>query len=697
MNGIKFSTASNSFHQTLVFQPWVYFGIFLASNILLSYFSLSSRQKLWVGLLGVVLPLGLGLWSVLEKRLKTTPAPDPSREFFNLNGFLAFRALWPWFLFGALLILTRFFRLTSLPFWPLSDEGIFSSLAADFSRNGRGDLLWTEGRIEPLLIWSLGLFFRVKEPSLAAIRLYPALLSLGSVFLSYWAARKYFPRPFSLVFCVLFSFSFWEFTLMRFCTPEDLIPLFQFLALGCLGLFLRPPGEPSQKLALLALTACNAAGFYSYINWAAVWIFLSLVLALHSFQIGKKGLFYFLFFQASSALLVLPLALARLQPGNLSYIQGTAGSLFSPASWVSYFTGLFWDSRDSFPFAPNWGGMLDPVTGSLVFIGVIYSAGRLPKTWLGLLAGGIIFSMLPGTLSNFLELHRITPSLPFWIFLAACGAQSLLASPGPRKIFPLWAVILAGPLVLNGYNFTGPYMDTQRIPSSRQWRSIEYWDAFQTLDRLRRQEGPLLVFSEFNTDYDNKTLNTACYPFDALQNPALAQSRPKWAALILNSNYTPSLLKFFPGMKFLILKTDKKNPGDPHPFSLFMIPISDISPSRLAGWIKADHFYREANLNLKNRISTQSWDLSAQALAPAGDLGRGDPLLTAVYWEKTGFFKFLGGRFYEAREAFQNAITRGIPAAQLYYNLGVCLKIMGQTGEAEKNLKRAEKLSAGFK
>lgn len=674
------------FKREIPFNPWVIFPLFLLSNALLSYYPLSLSTKLWFALLGILLPFSIALGAAWKQRSR-----KPVSTALPAGPVPLDQRLWPWFLFGALLLFTRFYRLTSLPFWPLSDEGTFSLLAMDHSQKGGWDLLWTAGRIEPLLIWSMGWFFRWVEPSMTVLRLYPALLSLGSVLLAYGAIRPFAGKGFSFVFCWLLAFSFWEFSLMRFCTPQDLIPFFQFLTLACLGRFCLAR-EKARWGWIAALTCANGLGFYSYINWAPVWFFVTLVLAFHSTRPGNKDRRFFSFFQISTLLLVLPLILARLAPGNLAYVQSAWGGFFSLSSYVRHFSALFWEGLPCFPFAPNWGGMLDPVTGSLILTGMVLAVKNWDRPRLFLVGVGLLTSLFPGTVTNYVELHRITPSLPFWILLAAFGLQGLIGDRG--RISGLWtALFLLGPLALNWFNFIGPYGDPRRAPLSKQWRSVEYADAYRLLERQARQEGPLYVFSEFNTDYDNKTLNIACYPFDALQNPSLARRRPKWAALILNNHYAPYLIQRFPGLKFVILDTDKKGPGDPKPFALFLVPVSQVPPETLSGWIEADGLCRQANIVIKKEDPPGSWRKFSGIFSSAERRFPKDRLMKAIYWEKSAFFKYLSGDFQAASEDFQKAVQKGVPAAHLYYDLGVSLQDLGKKREGEKALKKAEELS----
>ncbi len=104
-------------------------------------------------------------------------------------------------------------------------------------------------------------------------------------------------------------------------------------------------------------------------------------------------------------------------------------------------------------------------------------------------------------------------------------------------------------------------------------------------------------------------------------------------------------------------------------------------------------FAGNSTWTLRTKNPKDSWCRFADELEPFEGIFKGDRLLTAVYWEKTGFFKFLGGHFIEATQAYQNAVRLGIPASHLYYDLGVCLKIQGRAEESKGDFDKAEALS----
>ena len=668
------------------FHPWVYFFLFLSTLSLLSYAPLLTPFKITLLILGLFLPFTFGGVSALKERSGKNDAGNLSSEFFHLKP-------WHWLTYLSFLLLTRFYGLTTLPFWPMGDEAIYGMLGWHQSRQWKWRVLWHDG-LEPFLFWFLGLYFKLIQPSFFSLRLFPALFSVLTCLVAYWAARQYFSKSLAFIATWFFTFSFWEWILARNCLPPLLVVLFQCLCLGWLGIFLKraASGEvPWKTLGILALF--SGLGFYTWLNWAGVWLGLASVLFFH-FLGGYREKKYSLLILGGleTVLLVFPLALARMTPDGMSLFQEHLSfSVLKPL--FLYLQGIFWNGSPSFPFGPNWGGFLNPILGSLFFLGLIDSIKSAGKKTIAAFSALLVFSLLPGILTGGMELLRIVTFMPFSMILAALGFRSLLRV-GPAGRPTIWIFfLLAASMVLDIYNFTQFYCRKEGVPETKQWRTIQYYDAFEALQAIHKDSGSLYVFLELNTDYDNKTLNLACYPFNAAQNDSLIKSNPKWVVLILNQNYFPFFKKKYPQLEFKILETDKTRPYDPKPFAMFLIPTDQIPKGVLDRWIEADRVFQEVDFKMENKKPKDRWSDFMGSLFPSGNPFPSDRFLTSVFWEKTGFFKFLDGRFLEAAQAYRNAILGGFPAAHLYYDLGVCLKVQGRTSEAEECFRKAGALS----
>jgi hypothetical protein len=217
--------------RSISLNPWFFFFIFLISNLTLSYFPFSNEAQLWIGCFGIGVPL-IAAFKIAycEKNL------FKKSIYFDKRLFDPPITLWILFIF--LLLLTRFYRLTTLPLWPLADEAQIGLLGMDQSHQWHWNLLWAECRLEPMVFWIMGLYFKIIEPSFFSLRLLPALFSIAVPLAGYWAARQYFSKLISFLFCWLMGFSFWELTLSRFLSTVMLVPVFQCLCFALLGIFI---------------------------------------------------------------------------------------------------------------------------------------------------------------------------------------------------------------------------------------------------------------------------------------------------------------------------------------------------------------------------------------------------------------------------------------------------------------------------
>lgn len=266
--------------------------------------------------------------------------------------------------------------------------------------------------------------------------------------------------------------------------------------------------------------------------------------------------------------------------------------------------------------------------------------------------------------------------------MAVLGIKSLFLDQPLKKHYVWLAALACIPLALNTYNFAVPYCDIDRVPPERQWRSAQYEDSYNIIKSLRAETGPLYVFTEFNTDYDNKTLNIAVYPFDCLQNPKLSKASPQWAAIIANIYYAPYFIKKFINIKFKILKSNRPLP---QPIGIYLIPVSKIPDSVLKSWLEADQIYRNTNIEIKNKRPMETFSEYSECFSSLKNKYPKDSFLTSVYWEKCALNQFLDRDFKSAAQSYQCAIQQGYPAAHLYYNRSLCLKLSGDNKESKKD------------
>jgi hypothetical protein len=632
--------------------------------------------------------LGMGLYLVLEHRLR-------EKTIIPYEVPLEIPSPWLWILFLLSLAFIRFYRLVTLPFWPIGDEGVYSSLAMGLTKHWRWNLLEADYQVESFFTWISVVFFKLLPPSLLSLRLLPTLISIVSTAGAYWAARSYFSQRSSFLFTCFMGFSFWDMTLSRFFMPTSLVPLLQCFCLGGLGYFLKSTRVYSRWAYFAFTLFISSLGFYACTSWLVIWLSAAFLLGLTAYFIDAGKKIYFYLFVGLTFILVLPMIHARFfENGGMDYI-GKLFSLDFYNSITSYGTALFWDGTRSYPFGSNWGGLLNPVLTSLSLVGFLQILRCWTPFQITCSFGCFFLSLIPGLLSQNLELYRLSQTIPYVFLSATIGVQAIMIHRLNLRGIILAILLCLSSFGLDIYNYFYRYCDLNSAPLGQQWRIEQFYDAYTVLADLSRQNGSLYVFSEFNPDYDNKTLDAACYPFDVLQNPSLFGSKPRWAALICNSQYSHYLIGKFPGLRWKVLKKETRGTDNQKPFGIFIIPTSQIPPDMLAHWIKTDEIYRVVDFEIRNKRPRDLWAGFLESHPALVSLFPHDPFLTAVYWEKMGLYKFLDSHFLQASQAFQNAIDQGIPAANLYYNLAVCLQIQNKGKESENCLKKASALSNG--
>jgi tetratricopeptide (TPR) repeat protein len=455
--------------------------------------------------------------------------------------------------------------------------------------------------------------------------------------------------------------------------------------------------EPENKLKwFYPLAVLTGAGFYLEIYWPAV--AATVVISVLIFAIIKKGIWlkYATLLILLVAIIALPMAEARLKPPGILPIANNFHLSSIPRSFVIYFSGIFWHGFNSVPYGPNWGGFLNPVAASLFFLGFI---SLFSKTSFHFLKYYILFSLilflLPGALSSSIDLLRINALLPIIVLLEIMGMESLLSSRFRKILFPQIVIFmfLSLSVLLDTYHFLGPYSDINKIPLNRQWRNLSYENAYHILKNESNLMGSLYLFSEFNMDYDNKTLNVACYPFDALQNQKLDRSKTAFAALLVKMDYAPNLLSAFPGTQINVLPTGATN-DDVLQMGLFLIPIQQISEKTIQDLAKADEICREINLQIKNKNPNKRWDIFVDKFKENKNIFKTDAFLRTIFWEKVAFFYYLSSDFRKASEAYEMSMRQGLEVGHLYQNYGLCLKLIGENQKAEKAFKKAREISS---
>jgi len=654
-------TATSLINRSLPLNPWLFFLFFLISSILLSYFAFSNKIQLWIGCLGIGIPFITAFKIVCDEK-------NLFKKSTNFDKTLFDPPITIWLLLIFLLLLTRFYHLTTLPDWPLADEAKVGLLGIGQSHQWHWNLLWAEDRLEPMVFWIMGLYFKIIEPSFFSLRLLPALFSIAVPLAGYWAARQYFSKSTSFLFCWLMSFSFWELTLSRFLSTVMLVPLFECLCFALLGMFINQIGQNYGRKHLFLLSLLAGIGFYTWTNWISIWLPIAAILFMIFYFNKAKNKKFFVVFLAVTILTIWPLVLARLSPDGMSHIRDVGGFPTLKPLFL-YLRGLFWDGIISFPFGSNWGGFFNPLLDALILMGVLYLFQTAKKHFMFSIMLCLFPPILLGAFTKSVELYRILPLFPFLTLFAALGIRSLIPDNYNSRSLSFVVFCLLVSFGLDAYNFIFHYSNTLLSPPRQQWRSVEYLNAYQALKQWSEQNGPIDVFTEWNPDYDDKTLNITVYPFNALENSKIAQNQVSWAAFLIDMDYTPFLKKCFPHVISHLLNPNLSPNDLHHLLGIFLIPTTDIPLSVLNQWIKTHQACEQIAFSIKNKKPSEHWAVYEKAFSDLAIEQTHDRFLTSILWERAASFPLMDGNFQSTALDLQKAIQDGYPVPHLRQNL----------------------------
>lgn len=671
--------SSSSAKLVLPFNPWVYFSIFLISNFLLSYFSLPLQSKLWIGLLGLLLPAVLAFKTY-------SPAP-PGRPPLNGIEFLPDIPLWLWVSMAALALFIRFFKLTELSHWPLYDEGFIGFFALDLAHKWDWRLFYGSSQAPPLFIWMLSLFFKLGGASLFSLWFLPAALSALSIPFGYWAARQFFSKSFSFLCAIFLGLGFWPFFIGRFAQMPMLVLPAECVAFYYLGRFLNATRLTDQKKNLAALGLALGIGFYIHVSWFPVAgiIFLTVLWFLR----GRWKLLLFFIFPLGGCLL--PLFFQAFQMGYGLYLKDL-WAVGGSNEWVpqlavawAYPRELFWGINSS-EFSPELvgGGLLNPIWASLFFLGlleILKNFNRPLYRWL--LAGCSLF-LLQGILTKTLETFRILPLLPLLISISIIGFTRLSLTLPSSKAWLLLSALMIPSAGLDFYHLFGPYQRVWGSPANwkNSLKSIERYRADQILKAVSAKWGPGFIFSDFVPGYSDQTLDLACASFQALPDSPFPSPQASWAAVLVNINDQPFLSQRFPNGRTYWLSSDLSSPDGG-----IMLWVTPLESSQREIFLK----WREASLALKpfifqslSYVHGGPWEQVLAALETAEPAFQSDPFLRSCYWEKMAdTYLRLGGDVRSAILSLQTAVRQGIPSAHLYYRMGTLYLISNEPTKAQ--------------
>ena len=668
-------------------QPWVYFLVFFISNGLIAYEFSGLEEKLFIAFYGILLPFGFYLFFQFRN---FSPQTSSKTNLFlsQEDGFSIKPTVFLAIMMSLILLATRFYKLESVPFWPSKDDGHFGILGMALSRKWSWQLLWGECQNQPLILWMLAFYFKWIEPSLFSLRLFSAFLSVGTALLGYWAARQFFSKKHSLVLTFFLTFNFWALISSRLCVGAITVIPLEYAVFGALGRCLKnfKISNHFRYLDTLILGIASGVGFYTYAVWPVIFLSVLIVVIFQVWKYPQNKTALFIY-GLSGFLTAFPMLLTELSQNGMAHLHDEFLRQPILGSIANYFQMFFWKGGFCFN-GPVWGGIFNPLEDGLIFLGVALLVVDIKKSYSQWIFLTGFFFLLPGILSNAVEICHVVQLIPLCCLIAALGFQRIVNGFSSALYWKSTLALFLVILTLNLYHWLGPFQQWNSIPVQQSdWVPIEYFEAYQLIKEKSRESGPGNVFSEFTLDNYNKTLNVACYPVDTLQNPKLIQMNPGWSALLVDKYYIPFLKNRFPRSQWIGLKKDDTRYHSD--LVLGLIPTDSMKPEELTVWKKTDAVFRDLNLKLKAQTSPIPWMEFKNILLNSSKILEKDRFLSAIFWEKIALIDSNRLAYDDVVRDFKKSIDDGYPAANLYYNLELALKMTGHEKEANQILQKA--------
>jgi 4-amino-4-deoxy-L-arabinose transferase-like glycosyltransferase len=400
------------------YNPWFYFIIFTLTNALLAYGSLNFKTNLCIAAIGWALPMILGVIYFSKAHSEN--------DLFREDTIPTVPIHW-WLLTAILALIPRLYILFNSS-WLNPDEGLFGFLSLEISKIWKWHFFFTFAQAPPLFNWSAAIFFKWFTPSIFSMRLFQFILSIITILLVYRCGRNFFSKSFIFSCLYLFAFSFWPLYISVFFEPLSLLPILEIMSFWTLGSVLNSNKQEKKNLNRWCLGLVTGLGFWVAIQWPLVasMIFLAL------FYKFKKQILTFYQLWIPTLLFFIPFCFFSVVEKNGEHIKtllafSLNGDVLKRLSdSFSNWTALFWGCDLQNSYGPVWGGMLNPISGALFFIGIfelIYQKKISLSRWV--LTTFFAF-MIPGVITNSFEIFRNEQIEPLLLLICALGFQSLI-------------------------------------------------------------------------------------------------------------------------------------------------------------------------------------------------------------------------------------------------------------------------------
>jgi len=592
-------------------------------------------------------------------------------------------------------VILRLMGFTSLSSWPVLEEARNGFFALEWSQLRPMPFICELQQQSPFFIGIQAVLFRWLGSSVASLWASSTFWSIAGMGLGLLAVRRFLNPSAAFLAGGFIAFGFWPNWSGRYFNGASLTLFWEWGCLWLLGrlLFSEKKEIPLSRAWILGLW--TGLGFLTQNSWG--WLALGVIAALMGkFRGNAKGKRILQSFGWALALSFLPFLqiLIREDVGRFFLRFSGSESTFTIKGWVEalgFYLSLPWMRSSTLNvYGPSWGGLLNPLVGSLLVIGTAWAWKKRASIEMRWLLGATAFLMIPGFITTTQDAFQIVLAWPFLTLLAALGADAVMRPflSEKRWIAAAWVLIVLGG-AMDGYHLFDRYHDLWGRPSLTTFavKNGELAEADRCFKEMTAHEGRGKLLLNFRADVSDPSLILAAGSY-AVGSWALADHREvRWTGLLINRHYVPFLSTRFPRAQFRDLGDLGTWPAGQMMVGLF--PPGAIDEPSLKRWIKADEVLQPLTSFLVHNQGVRSESKIMRWMNSLYPFFKGDPFLESCFYEKTYLYASGIRDAVAAEAALQDGLTKGYPAAHFYYQLGQIHRAAGRKEEARRAFEQA--------
>ncbi len=349
------------------------------------------------------------------------------------------------------------------------------------------------------------------------------------------------------------------------------------------------------------------------------------------------------------------------------------------ADWVGYVTSLFWGIPTGTIFRPIWGGMLNPLLGSLFFLGVIEVWRDRRSRFIQWIMIALACCWIPAVLSRVIEIFRVQLAVPFLFFIIGLGFQSLLRSVTSRlKTGAIFFLVIAS-LGLDLHHMQ-KYLDDRYALSDGDCQ--DFFQTYRMLKSIQEKTGPGAYLANIGPNMEGQNPVIATYSFNASYNSRISFDDCHWVAVLVSDNYKPYLTSRFPRAVWFTLGKDHFWYDGNH--ALLIIPVENSNRPVLERWFEAEQLLQPITLKILYAREHTNQKPLMDDLYRTYEKIKSDRFLASTLVERMLFYKLLDGAPPTPLELVRQGLKDGYPLRDFYKVEAVLLGQQGKHAEAQR-------------